>query len=167
MHASTPFYSLITLAATSQSFKFTGPSTSAPLDLSEEITITWSQSNSPEHKTGPTFHLEWFSHPTGLESIGFEIETDVKVSAGQYKFTPSSNTINTLRPFAEQLSENKTFMFKANFRNESDESDVIYEASSRKYFVIGLDKVTNAGKAVGLDWGLVGSGVAAASLFMI
>ena len=52
-------------------------------------------------------------------------------------------------------------------RNESDESDVIYEASSGEYFVIGLDKVTSAGKAVRLDWGLVGGGLATASLFMI
>ncbi|KAF5529619.1 hypothetical protein FPHYL_14194 [Fusarium phyllophilum] len=167
MHTSTLFYSLLTLAATSQCFKFTSPSTSAPLDLSKEITITWSQSNSSEQRFRPTCHLEWFSRPTDLESFGFEIDTDVKVSAGQYKFMPSSNTINTLRPFAEQLSKNKTFLFKAIFRQQSHKSDVIYEASSEKYTASGLDRVTNAGKAVKLDWGYVGARLAAASLFMI
>ncbi|KAF5699682.1 hypothetical protein FMUND_14643 [Fusarium mundagurra] len=167
MHTSTLLCSLLTLAATSQSFRFTGPSTSTPLDLSKEITITWSQSNSSEQRIRPTFHLEWFSRPTDLESFGFEIDTDVKVSAGQYKFMPSSNTMNTLRPFAEQLSENKTFLFKVIFRDESDESDVIYGASSEKYAAAGLDRVKNAGKAVRLDWRYVGGGLAVASLFMI
>ncbi|KAL7758314.1 hypothetical protein ACKLNR_012841 [Fusarium oxysporum f. sp. zingiberi] len=104
MHTLTFFSSLLALAATAQSLKFTGPSTSSPLDFSKEITITWSESNSSEHKNRPTFDLEWFSQPTELESFGFEINTDVNISAGQYKFTPSSNTINTLRPFADQLS---------------------------------------------------------------
>ncbi|EWY83031.1 hypothetical protein FOYG_15106 [Fusarium oxysporum NRRL 32931] len=167
MHTSTLFFSLLALAATARSLKFTGPSTSSPLDFSKEITITWSESNSSEHKSRPTFDLEWFSQPTDLKSFGFEIETGVNISAGQYKFTPSSNTINTLRPFANQLSENETFLFKAIFRNESDKSDMVYEASSGKYAVVGLDKVTNAGKAVGLEWGVLACGLAAASFFMI
>ncbi|KAI3576659.1 hypothetical protein IWW34DRAFT_746713 [Fusarium oxysporum f. sp. albedinis] len=167
MHTSALFSSLLVLASTAQSLKFTGPSTSSPLDLSKEITIIWSESNSSEHKTRPNFDLEWFSRPTDLKSFGFEIETGVNVSAGQYKFMPSSNAINALRPFTDQLSENKTFLFKAIFRNESDESDVVYEASSGKYAVVGLDKVTNAGKAVGLEWGVLTCGLATLSFFLI
>jgi hypothetical protein len=163
MHTSTFFSSLLALAATVQSLKFTGPSTSSPLDLSKEITVTWSESNSSEHKTWPTFNLEWFSQPTDLRSFGFEIDTGVNVSAGQYKFTPGRNTISTLRPFAAQLSENKTFSFRAVFMNESD---VVFETESGKYSVVGLDKVTNAGKAVGLEWGVLACGLVAVSFFM-
>ncbi|KAM0543052.1 hypothetical protein ACHAPJ_012501 [Fusarium lateritium] len=169
MHASAILSSyLLALAATVQSLRITGPSTSEAIDLSQEITVTWSQSNSSEQKKWPTLDLEWFSKPTDLKSFGFEIASGLNTSDGQYKFTPSRNTIKTLQPFADELSKNKAFTFKITLRNGTDgETDVGPVVSGGKYNVIGLQKTTNAGAAVGLEWGALAWGIAAISFILV
>ncbi|KAF5676485.1 hypothetical protein FCIRC_7044 [Fusarium circinatum] len=137
--------------------------TSTPLDFSKEITITRSENNSSEHKA----ESMWFSQPIGLKGCGFEIDIDVTVSIGQYKFTLSANTMITLWSFAEEPSEHKICLAKVIFQNGSNESDVMFEASSWKNVVIGSDTVTSGGKVIGLNRGLVGGGLAAANLLLI
>jgi hypothetical protein len=168
MHTSTFLSSsLLALAGTAQSLKFTGPSTSEPIDLSAEITITWSEGNSSEHKKWPNFDLSWYSKPTDLRSFDFEIASGLNTSDGQYKFTPSQNTIKTLQPFADELSKNKAFSFKATLRNGTEAEDTGAVVSSGKYNVIGLQKTTNAAKAVGFAWGSLACGIAAVSFIII
>ncbi|RFN54386.1 hypothetical protein FIE12Z_1513 [Fusarium flagelliforme] len=160
--------SLLALAATVQSFKFTGPSASEPLDLSKEIIITWSQGNSSEqNKLPPTFSLDWDSKPDELHNFGVELEPSFNASAGQYKWTPGEYTFKTLKPYAENLAKEKRFWFKAYFRNESDVGDVLYEATSEKYTITGLEGVvTNGGKTVGFEWGVLACGLATVGLML-
>lgn len=167
MHTSTFLSSLLALAATAQSLKFTGPTTSEPIDLSKEITVTWTEGNSSEHKKWPSFDLEWFSKPTELKSFGFEIASGLNTSDGQYKFTPGQNTIKTLQPFLDELSKNKAFSFRATLTNGTKAEDVGPVVSSGNYSVIGLQKTTNAAAAVGLGWGSLACGIAAVSFMII
>ncbi|KAM0260027.1 hypothetical protein ACHAPA_010473 [Fusarium lateritium] len=166
MHSSSFLCSLFALAATVQSFKFTGPSTSEPIDLLSEITITWTESNSSEHKKWPSIDLEWFAKPTDLKSFGYEIAAGLNISDGQYKFTPK-NTIKVLQPFAKELSENKLFQFKATLRNGTYAEDSGAVISTGKYNVIGLQKTTSAATAVGLGWGSLACGIAAVGFMNI
>ncbi|KAF5989811.1 hypothetical protein FBULB1_577 [Fusarium bulbicola] len=120
-----------------------------------------------QQKARPTFHSIWFSQPIDLRGCGFEIDTDITVSAGQYKPTLSANTVITLRRFAEERSENKICLVKGIFQNGTNKSDVIVKTFRWKNIVLGSDTVTSSGKAVGLNWGLVGGGLAVANLILI
>ncbi|KAF5556931.1 hypothetical protein FMEXI_985 [Fusarium mexicanum] len=120
-----------------------------------------------QRKARPTFDPAWLFPPIDLRVFGFEIDNDITVSAGQYKFTPNTNTIITLRPFAEEPSETKICLVKGIFQNGSNKSDVIVTASRWKNVVLGSDTVTSGGKAVGLNWGLGGGGLAVANLILI
>ncbi|CAJ0545069.1 Ff.00g085420.m01.CDS01 [Fusarium sp. VM40] len=166
MHTSTFISSsLLALAATVQSFKFTGPNTSEAIDLSTEVTITWSEGNRSVQDKWRNIDLTWFSQPTELRSFEFELASGLNLSDEQFKFTPK-NTIKTLQPFADQLSKNKAFSFKATLRNGTGPEDVGAVVSSSKYYVIGLQKTTNAAAAVGFGWSLIG-GMAVVCLAVI
>ncbi|KAI6764284.1 hypothetical protein HG530_008073 [Fusarium avenaceum] len=168
MHTSTfVSSSLLALAATAQSLKFTGPSTSKVLDLSTEIIITWIEGNSSEHKKWPTFDLSWDSKPTDLKSYGVEFATGLNSSDGQYKFTPSDKAFDYLKPYADELSQNKSFWFTATLRNDSEADNIGPEVFSGKYSVIGLQKTTNAATTVGFGWGSLACEIAAMSFIIV
>ena len=159
--------SLLAFAATAQSLKFTGPSTSEALDITTEITITWGKGNSSdEHNLPPKFNLEWFTHTVKNQSIGAEIETDLNVSDGEYKWTPSPNSIDMLKPFWNELYDNK-FKFQAVFYNETDPTLTLKTVSSGNYSVIGLKDATSGGKAVRLQWGVFAGGLATVGMMFV
>jgi len=159
--------SLLALAATAQSLRFTGPSTSEALDITTEITVTWGKGNSSEEHNLPSkFTLEWFTHPVKNQSIGSEIQTDLDVSDGEYKWKPSQNTINTLKPFWNELYDNK-FEFQAVFYNETDTTETLKTVSSGKYGIIGLKDARSGGKAVGLEWDVLACGLATIGMMLI
>ena len=159
--------SLLALAATVQSLRFTGPSTSEALDITTEITITWGKGNSSEEHNLPSkFNLEWFTHPVNNQSIGAQIETGLDVSDGKYKWTPSPNTINMLKPFWNELYDDK-FKFQAVFYNETDPTLTLKTVSSGNYSVIGLKDARSGGKTVGLQWGVLAGGLATVGMMLV
>ncbi|KAJ4128888.1 hypothetical protein NW768_007410 [Fusarium equiseti] len=159
--------SILALAATVQSLRFTGPSTSEALDITTEITVTWGKGNSSEdHNLPSKFTLEWFSQPVKSQSFRFEIQTGLDVSDGQYKWEPSPNTINTLKPVWNELYNNK-FQFQAVFYSDTDPTLTLKTVSSGKYSVIGLKDAKSGGKAVGPEWGVLACGLATVSMMLV
>ncbi|RBR18741.1 uncharacterized protein FIESC28_05882 [Fusarium coffeatum] len=159
--------SLLAFAAAAQSLRFTGPSTSEALDITTEINITWGKGNSSEeHDLPPKFTLEWFTHPVKNQSIGSEIQTDLDVSDGEYKWKPSTSTINMLKPFWNELYDNK-FEFQAVFYNETDPTLTLKTVSSGKYAVIGLKDARSGGETVGLPWGVLAGGLATVGMMLV
>ncbi|KAJ4007626.1 hypothetical protein NW752_010292 [Fusarium irregulare] len=158
--------SLLGLAAAAQSLRFTGPTTSEALDITTEITITWGKGNSSEeHDLPPKFTLEWYTHPVENESLGGDIQTGLDVSEGQYKWTPRPSDIKMLKPFWNELYDNK-FEFQAVFYNEGDPISTMKTVSSGKYAVIGLKDARSGGKVVGLQWGVLAGGLATVGMMV-
>ncbi|KAM0430117.1 hypothetical protein ACHAPT_006123 [Fusarium lateritium] len=126
--------SLLALASAAQGFKFTGPESSASLDLSRNITITWTQETSTK-TIDKKFDLYWYAEPNELYKITSEIETGVDLSKGEYVWSPTPNTRNELKRFADVVAEKKAFRFLAFVTSAESKARDVY---SDNYIVTGL-----------------------------
>ncbi|KAF9762901.1 hypothetical protein IL306_003294 [Fusarium sp. DS 682] len=128
---------LLTVLPATQAFKFTGPDPSKPLDVSKEITITWT-GGIPE-TLSPKFDFSWECQPDELNWIGSDMTRyvdDVYLSDGVYKFQMGfRNAGKMLIPFADKLAANASFSFQAVFTNWRFE-EVLYWSDN--YTIVGI-----------------------------
>ncbi|KAH7142824.1 hypothetical protein B0J13DRAFT_556069 [Dactylonectria estremocensis] len=121
-----------------QAFKFTGPDPSKVLDVSKEITITWSggvPDNLPRK-----LDFGWHCEPDQLNTLESDIsqmKDDIYLSDGEYKIKFGDNFHRMLDEFADKLAKDKLFTFQAIFNDRTDDRVVYW---SQNYTLTGLNK---------------------------
>ncbi|KAF4340693.1 hypothetical protein FBEOM_5409 [Fusarium beomiforme] len=139
MQTRTLLTSLLTILPATGAFKFTGPDPSKPLDVSKEITITWT--GGIPKTLSPKFDFTWFCQPDKLNAIGSDVTRyvdDVYLSDGEYKFQMGfRNAGKMLIPFADKLAANASFSFQAVFTDWRFE-EVLYWSDN--YTVVGIPR---------------------------
>ncbi|KAF5666648.1 hypothetical protein FHETE_6147 [Fusarium heterosporum] len=132
---------LLTVLPAIQAFTFTGPDPSKPIDINQEVVITWS--GSIPDNLSQKLDFSWYSEPNQLNSLGSDISQlvdDIYLSDHVYKFR-FHNSKKMLISFAKELATGKLFSFQAVFTDQED-NEVVYW--SQNYTLTGLHKKWNA-----------------------
>ncbi|KAG5748690.1 hypothetical protein H9Q69_000321 [Fusarium xylarioides] len=132
-----------------QTFKFTGPDPSEPIDVSKEVTITW-EGDIPD-SLSRKFDFTWYCEPDHLNKLSSDIShlvDEIYLSDHKYKFR-FHNSKSMLEPFADKVAAKKVFSFQAVFTDENQDY-LELQYWSQNYTIIGLNKKEEQGPEVDL-----------------